>query len=154
MRYWSTTHKQWRTLVVNAYALTGSQRSQRRKDFTPDEMTAGTALYFEQVDNLSGKAIYRMHIAEASPNRLVVDVENVSTMRYLLIPVFHPGGLQSIYFLDRESDGVWRYYNIVRTEMNANHLFASNESSAINRSVAFYRYMVGIPTDQEPAVAR
>jgi hypothetical protein len=74
-------------------------------------------------------------------------------MRYLLIPVFRPGGVQSIYFLDRESDVVWRYYNIVRTGINASR-FASNESSAINRSVAFYRYMVGIPTDQEPAAAR
>jgi hypothetical protein len=153
MRYWSTTHKQWQTLVVDAYALTGSQRSQRRNDFTPDEMRAGTALYFEQVDSLSGKAMYRMHIAEASADRLVFDVENVSTMRYLLIPVFRPGGVQSIYFLDRESDVVWRYYNIVRTGINASR-FASNESSAINRSVAFYRYMVGIPTDQEPAAAR
>jgi hypothetical protein len=153
MRYWSTTHKQWQTLVVDAYALTGSQPSQRRNDFTPDEMRAGAALYFEQADNLSGKAMYRMHIAEASADRLVFDVENVTTMRYLLIPVFHPGGMQSIYFLDRESDVVWRYYNIVRTGMNASR-FAGNESSAINRSVAFYRYMVGIPTDREPAAAR
>jgi hypothetical protein len=61
--------------------------------------------------------------------------------------------MQSIYFLDRESDVVWRYYNIVRTGMNASR-FAGNESSAINRSVAFYRYMVGIPTDREPAAAR
>jgi hypothetical protein len=152
MRYWSTTHQQWQTLVVNAYALTGSLRSQRRKDFAPAEMRAGTALYFEQVDNLSGKALYRLHIAEASADRLVFDIENISTMRYLLVPVFHPGGMQSVYFLDRESDDVWRYYNIVR--MNANHLFAGNESSAINRSVAFYRHMVGIPTDREPAAAR
>ena len=120
MRYWSTTHKQWQTLIVDAYALTGLQPGQRREDFTPDEMKEGKVLYFEQVDNLSGKAIYRMHIAEASADRLVFDVENVSTMRYLFIPIFHPGEMQSIYFLDRESDNVWRYYSIVRTGKNAN----------------------------------
>ena len=49
-----------------------------------------------------------MHIAEASANRLVFDVENVSTMRYFFIPVLHPGEMQSIYFLDRESENVWR----------------------------------------------
>ena len=86
MRYWSTTHKQWQTLIVDAYALTGLQPGQRREDFTPDEMKEGKVLYFEQADNLSGKAIYRMHIAEASADRLVFDVENVSTMRYLFIP--------------------------------------------------------------------
>src|ERR1700687_4070505 len=90
MRYWSTTHKQWRTLIVDAYALTGSQSGRRREDFTSDEMKEGKVLYFEQTDNLSGKAIYRMHLAQVSANRLVVDVENVSTMRYFLIPILHP----------------------------------------------------------------
>src|ERR1035437_8608372 len=154
MRYWSTTHKQWRTFIVNAYALTDLQAGQLREDFTPDEMKEGKVLYFEQTDNLSGKAIYRMHIAEASVERLVIDVENVSMMRYLYIPILHPGEIQSIYFLDRESDNVWRYYSIVRTGRSANRLIAGNESSSINRAVAFYRYQVGIPTTQEPPAAR
>src|ERR1700676_1540434 len=84
MRYWSTTHKQWQTLIVDAHALTDLQPGQRREDFTPEEMKEGKVLYFEQVDNLSGKATYRMHIAEASADRLVFDVENVGTMRYLI----------------------------------------------------------------------
>ncbi|MGA2511186.1 MAG: DUF6675 family protein [Candidatus Acidiferrales bacterium] len=154
MRYWSTTHKQWQTLIVDAYALTDLQPGQRRADFTPDEIKEGKVLYFEQVDNLSGKAIYRMHIAEASADRIVFDVENVSTMRYLLIPVLHPGEMQSIYFLDRESDNVWRYYSIVRTGKDANGLITGNEASSINRAVAFYRHLAGIPTDQEPPAAR
>jgi hypothetical protein len=154
MRYWSTTHKQWQTLIVEAHALTGLHGGQRRDNFTPDEMKAGKVLYLEQVDNLTGKAIYRMHIAEASANRLVFDVENVSTMRYFFIPVVRPGEMQSIYFLDRESENVWRLYSIVRTGKNANRLITGNESSAINRAVAFYRWLVGIPTSQEPPAAR
>jgi uncharacterized protein DUF6675 len=154
VRYWSTTHKRWQTLVVDAYALTALRPDKRREDFTPDEMKEGNVLYFEQVDNLSGKAIYRMHIAKASADRLVFDVENVSTMRYLFIPIFHPGETQSICFLDRESDDVWRYYSIVRTGKGANRLIVGNESSAVNRAVAFYRHVAGIPTDQEPPAAR
>ncbi len=154
MRYWSTTHKRWQTLVVDAYALTDLQPAQHREDFTPDEMKEGKTLYFQQVDNLSGKAIYRMHIAQASADRLVVNVENVSTIRYFFIPILHPGEIQSVYFLDRESDNVWRYYNIVRTGKSANRLIAGNESSAVNRAVAFYRHLVGIPSDQEPPAAR
>ena len=154
VHYWSTTHKQWQTLIVDAYALTDSQPGRRRKDFTSDELTEGKVLYFEQVDNLSGKAIYRMHIVESSASRLVFDVENVNTMRYYFIPILHPGDLQSMYFLDRESDNVWRYYSIVRVGKNANGLITGNESSSINRAVAFYRYLVGIPTTQEPPGAR
>jgi hypothetical protein len=62
--------------------------------------------------------------------------------------------MQSIYYLDRESASVWRYYSIVRTGKNANGLTAGNVSSAINRTVAFYRQLVGIPTDQEPPASR
>ena len=154
MRYWSTTHKQWQTLIMDAYALTGLQPSQRREDFTPEEMKEGSVLYYVQVDNLSGKATYRMHIVEASADRLVFDVENVSTMHYLFITLLHPGEMQSIYFLDHESENVWRYYSIVRTGTNANRLITGNESSAVNRAVAFYRHLVGIPTGQEPPAAR
>jgi hypothetical protein len=154
VRYWSTTHKRWQTLVVDAYALTASQAGYRRQDFTLDELRKNKGLYFEQVDNLSGKAIYRLHVAEASADRIVFDVENLSTIRYFLVPIFHPGEMQSVYFLDRESDRVWRYYSIVRTGKNANHMIAGNQSSAVNRTVAFYRHLAGIPTDQEPPAAR
>lgn len=154
MRYWSTTHKRWQTLVVDAHAVTDAQHGHRRENFAPKELKEGKVFYFEQADNLSGKAIYRMHIAEASADRLVVDVENVSTMRYFYLPIVHPGEMQTIYFLDRESENVWRYYSIVRIGKNANRLMAGNEPSAVNRAVAFYRYLVGIPTDQEPPAAR
>jgi hypothetical protein len=55
-----------------------------------------------------------MHIVEASADRLVFSVENVSTIRRLLVAIFRPGEMQSIYFMDRESDNVWRYYAILR----------------------------------------
>ena len=154
MRYWSTTHTQWQTLIVSAHALSSSQLGRRRPDFTPDEMTQGNALYLEQADNLSGTAVYRMRVAEASADRLVFDVENVSIMRYSFFTLFDPGEMQSIYFLDRESEGVWRYYSIARTGRNASRLATGHASSSINRAVAFYRSLVGIPTDREPPAAR
>ena len=154
MRYWSTTHQRWQTLIVSANAVTGPQPGNNRQDFTPDEMREGKILYFEQVDNLSGKAVYRMHIAEASADRIVFDVQNVSVMRYFLVTLFHPGEMQSVYFLDRESDNIWRYYSIARTGRNASRLAAGHAPSSINRAVAFYRSLVGIPTDQEPPAAR
>jgi hypothetical protein len=62
--------------------------------------------------------------------------------------------MQSVYFLDRESDDLWRYYSIARTGRNASRLTAGHDASSINRAVAFYRAMAGIPTDQEPPAAR
>jgi hypothetical protein len=154
MRYWSTTRKSWHTLIPNAYAVSGPTGDQRRKDFSPDEMAEGATLYFHQEDNVSGKAIYQMRILKASADRLVFSTENITTMRYLLIPLFQPGQIQAIYFLDRESPDVWRYYSLARTGKNANSLTAGHQASSINRAVAFYRYLVGIPLDKEPPAAR
>jgi hypothetical protein len=154
IRYWSTTHKEWKTLIVDAYALSDPSREDRRQNFRPDEMQPGKPLYFEQVDNLSGKATYRLRIDQISANRVVFDIENISTLHYLFVPILHPGEMQSVYFLDRDSDDVWRYYSIVRTGEHASRLIAGNESSSVNRAVAFYRHFVGIPTDQDPPAAR
>ncbi len=139
---------------MKALALSGSEAGHGRPDFTADETKEGNVLYFEQADNLSGTASFRMHIAKASADRLVFDVENVSSMRYFFVTLFPPGEMQSIYFLDRESDDVRRYYSIARTGRNASRLAAGHESSSINRAVAFYRSLAGIPTDREPPAAR
>jgi hypothetical protein len=95
-----------------------------------------------------------MRVAEASADRVVFDVENVSIMRYLFVTLFDPGEMQSVYFLDRESDSVWRYYSIARTGRDASRLATGHPSSSINRAVAFYRSLAGIPADQEPPAAR
>ena len=153
MRYWSTTHKRWQMLIVDAYALSGPDCDRRRRDFSQDEVAEGEYLYFHQEDNLSGKANYRLRIRSASPDRLVFDSENISTMRYWLIPLFQAGELQSIYFLERESQDVWRYYSIARAGKNASALTAGHDASFINRAVAFYRYLAGIPSDKEPTAS-
>jgi hypothetical protein len=154
MRYWSTTRKSWHTLIPNAYAVSGPTGDHRRKDFSPDELVEGATLYFHQEDNLSGKAIYQLRILKASPDRLVFSTENITTMRYLLIPLFQPHEIQAIYFLDRESPNVWCYYSLARTGKKANSLAAGHEASSINRAVAFYRHLAGIPLEKEPPAAR
>ena len=150
IRYWSTTRKRWQTLIVESHALSDATGDRPREDFSPGEMTEGRSLYFRQEDNLSGKAIYRMRVRSATPDRLVFDTENTGTVRYLRLPMFRPGALQTITFLDRESRDVWRYYGITRTGRDASLLTAGYESSSANRAVAFYRYLAGIPTDKEP----
>ena len=154
MRYWSTTHKRWQPLIVDASALAGQASDRRRQDFSMNETSDGGILYFQQTDNLSGKATYSMRVGSVTPDRLVFETENFSTIRYLLVPLFHPGEMQSIYFLEQESPGVWRYFNIARTGKNANTLVAGHDASSINRAVAFFRHWAGIPSYQEPPAAR
>lgn len=153
IRYWSTTHQRWQTLIVDAYALTGPN-GDRRKDFAPEEMTEGKDLYFHQEDNLAGKAVYRIHIQTVTPDRFVFETENVNTIRYFLMTLFHPGEMQSIYFLERETPDVWRYYSLTRTARTASTFIEGHQASSINRAVALFRRLTGIPTDTDPPAAR
>jgi len=158
--YWSTTQKRWQKLILDAHALAAPDGDQRRPDFSPKEVAEGQTLFFQQEDNLFGAVTYRMRIRSASAGRLVFDVENALPIRYLKIPVFQPGEVQSIYYLEpdfspkKDAADVWRYYAMARTSGKASALIGGHEASAINRAVALYRRLAGIPTDQEPPAAR
>ena len=154
MLYWSSTQKRWQKLILNVYASRDPDGNQSRPDFSVDEIAEGRVLYFQQEDNLFGKVTYRLRIRSASAGRLVFDIENATSMRYLVIPVFEAGQAQSIHFLEKEAADVWRYYSIARTTGKAAGVLAGYEGSAINRAVAFYRHLAGIPADQEPPAAR
>jgi Family of unknown function (DUF6675) len=151
--YWSTSDKRWQTLIVDASALDGPEGA-RRADFTAEEFTAGRDLWAEEEDNLLGKAVYRIRVLEAGDNRLVFATENQTAIRFFGLPVFSPGELQSICFLDRESKDVWRYYSLARLGKQVSLLLSGHEASLVNRAVASYRFLAGIPADQEPPAAR
>jgi len=83
-----------------------------------------------------------------------VSVENVTSIRLLLVTLFPPNGVQSVHILERQPDGGWGYYTLMRTRANSSFLTGSFSSSYVNRAVAFYRHIAGIPEDAEPAGAR
>lgn len=124
----------------------------RRDDFRAEEMLPGRPLYTSERDSRSsGPVIYRMRVLSRTPGRVVVSVSNASPVRASMITLFAPGELQSTYFLDQLGPDEWGYYGISGA---ATGLLTGGVASAVNRAVAFYRYFVGIPTDQEPPVAR
>jgi hypothetical protein len=155
IRYWSVTDQAWRPLVTSATALSGPDPGQRRPDFAPAELTAGSTLFFAQSDNRSsGEVVYRLLIRELRTDRLVIATENVTAVRKWGVTMFDPGELQSTYFLERGSPGVWTYYSLSRTSPDASLFASGHAASYLNRAVALFRYFAGIPTDQEPPAAR
>jgi hypothetical protein len=155
MRYWSVTDKAWRPLVTDAAAVYGPDDRHRREDFTAAEMTKGKDLYFVQHDSRStGEVLYRMRVLEKSGTRLVVNVENASTIRFLGFPLFGPQDLQVVTFVEQSGGGLWGYYSLSRTGKNASRLVGDHEGSYVNRAVALYRHFAGIPSDRDPPAAR
>lgn len=80
----------------------------------------------------------------------MLSVENSSPIRLFRIPVVGPGEQQLVVFLDRESEDVWRFYSLMRSDAGFTWQVRQRMPSYVNRAVAEYRHLAGIPTDHEP----
>jgi hypothetical protein len=153
VRYWSTTEKKWRPLVLAAAALTARDSGQPRDDFTNTELQSGQDLYFSQRDSRgAGEVIYRVRVRESSRSRLVIETENVTAVRLFALTLLKPGGMHALYFFEERARGIWTYYGLTRIA-EGNWLISGHDDSYINRIVALYRHLTGIPTDLEPPAA-
>ena len=153
VRYWSVTDKMWRPLVTDAWALSRPDPRSRRPDFLAAEMTAGSELYYWENVSRSGNIVHRMTVRERSPARAVIAIENLTPVRFFFVTLFEPGALQSVKFVELVSPGVWGFYLLTRTGERVSALAGGHEGSYVNRTVAIYRHLAGIPTDEEPPVA-
>ena len=138
------TRASCRALIEEAYALAGPEAGARRGDFAPAEMVAGKDLYFFQDDNgPGGGAVYRMRLREVTPERLVVETENVGAITVLMVPLFGPGELRALYVLERGQDGGWTYYSLSGATTGASPFAQGHDASYVNRALALYAHVAG-----------
>ena len=154
--YWSVTTQRWQPLLIAATALDGRDPATPRGDFTADELRAGGDVLLRQTDKLTGAATYRMRVLEAAPARVVITIENTSTLRQWMVPLFAPGELQSFYVLeaDAANPDIWTFYVLSRSARTASVLIDGHAASFVNRAVAFWRHIAGIPADRAPPEMR
>jgi hypothetical protein len=155
VRYWSVTDSNWNNMFVRAVALAGPDSKKTRGDFSTAELRSGRTLYFVAADNRSGKdAVSRLHVIAADSEHLVIETENVTPLRWMFLTYAAPGNFQTWYFLDRETDGTWRFYSLTRV-LYASSLFGSviPDKSYINRAEAMSRYFLDLPSDRDPPAA-
>lgn len=154
VRYWSLTDGRWERLFIEAYALDGPDLASQRADFSVDEMKSGKNLYFVQQDNRStNKVIYRMRLQEASADGMVVEMENITPVRFYIIELSPAGALRSLYFLNHRAFGVWDYYSLIEVGSSSSMLTRGFDKSYINRATALFRHFADIPTDRDAPAA-
>jgi hypothetical protein len=155
VRYWSVTRQRWRGLIEDAHALSGPDPAGLRGDFTAAELRPSATLFFRQQENTpAGDVIYRLTVHERNADRLVVTTENALPVRFLLLPLFGPGDYQTLFVIEREDEGHWRYYSLLRVAGSFETMLRDHAASYINRAVAIFRHIAGLPTDAEPPAAR
>jgi hypothetical protein len=154
VKYWSTTDSKWRPLANDAFALTNADAKSRRADLAPAEFKKGETLYYWMDDTRFGAVTYRATVLDSSGDLAVIKSENVTPIRQFVFTIFEPGALQSVIFLQRLQPGVFGVYILTRTSDGASLLSNWHDSSYVNRSMALYRQLAGIRTDQEPPALR
>lgn len=154
IQYWSVTDKRWDTLIADAAALDGRNPGSRRADFSLAELKSGADLYFLQQDNRSSDAVvYRMKVNAIGPDRLVVTAVNLTPVSVFIFTVFDAGDLKSSYVFQRLSPTLWGYYSLSGAREGAAFL-GNHDASYLNRALAIYRHLVGLPGDLEPPLVR
>jgi hypothetical protein len=153
VQYWSTSEQKWRPLVLSASAIASTNPKTPRADYSLAELVTGEDRYYSVTDSRSGRAVtYRLRLWPNQPTGLVVESANVDAIKQWGITLYAPGGLHTFYFLWKQSPDAWAYYSITRILPNS-LLAAGHDKSFINRAVAVYRHIVGLPTDADPPPA-
>lgn len=149
--YWSTTDGAWRELISDAFALETPAADTPRPDFGAEEVLSGRTLYFAQKDTRSTSLnVYSLRARTFGPNRLIVEIVNLTPIRFLLVTLFEPRSLLSVHFIERSPSGVWSYYGLSTIRAGS---VDGHEASFINRAAAFYRFVREVPGDAAPPLA-
>ena len=155
IRRWNVKTGRWEQQYKASAALTGPDPDLRRPDFQPAEFVKGARLYFVQDDTESlGPIVHELTVRERSPERLVITTRNVNKGRAYLLPVLDPGGLEGFFMVEREAGSIWRYYSLTRVHLLVPDAMAPPPKDHLNKAVALFRFLAGIPTDTEPPAAR
>jgi hypothetical protein len=154
LRYWSVTDKKWLEFIANAHAVRLLTHEQARENFTAAELRDGEPVFYVQRDNRSSHSvIYRMQVRVTGPAGAVIEIENVTAIRYMLVPMFPPAALHSEVHLQRLAPDLWEILQIDWVGPEASAFARGHEASYVNRTAAMFRYIAGIPSNQAPPAA-
>ena len=138
-------------MVSEAFALKHPTAETARPDFTATEILSGRTLYLAQDDTRSrGLNVYSLTAQLVGPDRLVVEIKNLTPVRFMLVTLFETHTLLSVHFIERIDRDLWGYYGLSAVR----HGYVDGrEKSFINRAAAFHRFLIGEPAAKEPPLA-
>jgi hypothetical protein len=159
IRYWSVRDGGWRTLVLEATALSGpGPAAASRADFGLEELGDGGTYHYRVLERRVGAVAYALRVLEQSPGRLVVSIDSSSAVRTFGLPLFAPGTLQTVVFAERDASvapDAWRVYLLSRIDLQGSSVLAAGtQASVANRGLALFRHLAGLPSDREPPAIR
>ncbi len=151
MIYWDVDQAGWRPLLLEATALAGPDPESRRADFTPAEMRPGAHLFMlYDDDEKPGPTVFETEVREAGPDGFVTVMRNVSAMTLMGFSIADPGGISSMLSVKQVAPGEFDYYALTAVALSSVAAAMTSDADHINRAVASYRFLAGIPGDRDP----
>ena len=154
--YWSVRHGGWRPMLSDASALASADPDSRRGDFRAEELVQGAGFYSLYDDSEPvGPVVSLSVLRRADASGFVLVSRNITPAKVMGFVVAAPGDIQSMVAVERDGDGdgVFRYYALSSTALAPLAASLVPDGSHINRAVAVYRFVAGIPGDTEPPAA-
>lgn len=149
--YWNVADAAWRPVLADATALASTDPDARRPDFTLAEMQPGARLHLlYDDDGPPGPVVYETEIREAGPDSILMVSHNVTAMRLMGMSIADPGMLSSMLSVRRSAPGVYDYYSLSEVSLAALAAAVVPDAAHLNRAVGSFRFLAGIPGDQEP----
>ena len=154
MIYWSVERGGWSPLVLDASALASDDPASRRPDFKPEEMAPGVRLHMLYQDNSqAGPVVYQSEVRSADADGFVAVLHNSSAMRLMGLSIADPGDISSMLSVQRLGPDRFAYYALTAVALAPMAAAMVSDASYVNRAVASFRYLAGIPLDAEPPAA-
>lgn len=152
--YWSVSGRRWMPMLEDAAALSDADPASRRPDFSPTEIRAGAVLHVVYDDaNPLGPIIYETDVLAADPDELRLVTRNLTPGRMMGFTVAEPGDLASMVSVQAAGGDLFRYYALATINLAKIAATLVPDASHLNRAAATFRYIAGLPTDQEPPLA-
>jgi len=85
---------------------------------------------------------------------LIVDIRNQRAVNPPVHPKISAGGYRYLFMFERHAPGVWRYYGLTGLRGKGAAAVTWFRNSYVNRAVAVFRYIAGVPMEREPPAVR
>jgi len=89
-----------------------------------EALVAGRGFYYVERTDVGGRTLYRLHVVEHTPQRIVLSTENVTAIRAALVTLFEPGALQMATVLSNDGPSAWSFYEISRAGADSSSFVA------------------------------
>jgi hypothetical protein len=137
LEYYSASRKKMRTLFGQSYVVDGPQSRIPRPDPVAESIPADSTLYVVQEDLTFGENLYTSRVRYGG-SYFLVENRNLTTLRYLLMPMVQPGDSLSLLVLVPEGNRILFYGITAARTLRLFGLERSREDSSYNRLQALY----------------